>query len=114
MVERQRKYKIHREKILAIRKAKCREKTVDMETDFWTAALHYLNFADGDDFDSLDRCYISYGPDEDGVVCCTMVGPRHGPFRIYGPKALKAFNRLANSAGSGERVQSKETVAGLL
>ena len=88
------KYKVRREKLLKIRQSKERKVRGMEEIENFTRGLNFLYFADGDEFDSLDKGWASYGHDEKGVVCCIAVGPTFGPLRIYGPNALKAFNRL--------------------
>ena len=95
------KYKARRKKLLAIKaslstrqskRPSKKQKVVIEEIENFTEGINYLNGIG--DWDSLQKCWGSYGPDEEGKVCCTVVGPTFGPLRIYGPNALKAFNRL--------------------
>ena len=55
----------------------------------WTLAQRCLDgTATEEEYNSLDKCYASYGGD------FTYVGPSFGPLTITGENALKAWNRV--------------------
>lgn len=55
----------------------------------WTVAqLCLAGTASEEQYNSLERCYASYDGD------FTYVGPGFGPYKITGPNALVAFNRV--------------------